>query len=161
MDKQRVAVIGPGSWGTALSQVLNDNGHEVRIWGNIAEQINEINDEHTNKRYFKDIVLDEKIKAYHDLEETLKDADAVLFVVPTKVTRLVAKQVAQALHILAPQQATVLVNQLPTLQYLQRQTQPYQIKVHQLQKLQALKYRLLNYKQQLLTSLQKNNRHKL
>ena len=59
MDKQRVAVIGPGSWGTALSQVLNDNGHEVRIWGNIAEQINEINDEHPNKRYFKDIVLDE------------------------------------------------------------------------------------------------------
>ena len=43
MDKQRVAVIGPGSWGTALSQVLNDNGHEVRIWGNIAEQIDEIN----------------------------------------------------------------------------------------------------------------------
>ena len=74
---------------------------------------------------------------------------------------LLVKQVAQALHILAPQQATVLVNQLPTLQYLQRQTQPYQIKVHQLQKLQALKYRLLNYKQQLLTSLQKNNRHKL
>ena len=97
MDKQRVAVIGPGSWGTALSQVLNDNGHEVRIWGNIAEQINEINDEHTNKRYFKDIVLDEKIKAYHNLEDALKDADAVLFVVPTKVTRLVAKQVAQAL----------------------------------------------------------------
>ena len=48
MDKQRVAVIGPGSWGTALSQVLNDNGHEVRIWGNIAEQINEFNDEPIN-----------------------------------------------------------------------------------------------------------------
>ena len=58
---------------------------------------------------------------------------------------------------LAPQQATVLVNQLPTLQYLQRQTQPYQIKVHQLQKLQALKYRLLNYKQQLPISQQKHS----
>ena len=45
MDKQRVAVIGPGSWGTALSQVLNDNGHQVRIWGNIAEQIDEINNQ--------------------------------------------------------------------------------------------------------------------
>ena len=85
MKKQTIAVLGPGSWGTALSQVLNDNGHEVRIWGNISDQIDEINNQHTNKRYFKDILLDEKIKAYHDLEETLKDVDAVLFVVPTKV----------------------------------------------------------------------------
>ena len=98
MKKQTIAVLGPGSWGTALSQVLNDNGHEVRIWGNISDQIDEINNQHTNKRYFKDILLDEKIKAYHDLEETLQDVDAVLFVVPTKVTRLVAQQVAKVLN---------------------------------------------------------------
>ena len=29
MEKQTVAVLGPGSWGTALSQVLNDNGHAM------------------------------------------------------------------------------------------------------------------------------------
>ena len=97
MKKQTIAVLGPGSWGTALSQVLNDNGHEVRIWGNIPDQIDEINSQHTNKRYFQDILLDENIKAYHDLEETLKGVDAVLFVVPTKVTRLVAQQVAKVL----------------------------------------------------------------
>ncbi|EIQ82799.1 UNVERIFIED_CONTAM: NAD(P)H-dependent glycerol-3-phosphate dehydrogenase [Streptococcus canis] len=97
MAKQKVAILGPGSWGTALSQVLNDNGHEVRLWGNIPAQIEEINTKHTNKHYFKDIVLDEKIKATLDLTEALADADAVLFVVPTKVTRLVAKQVAKAL----------------------------------------------------------------
>ena len=31
--KQKVAVLGPGSWGTALAQVLAENGHEVCIWG--------------------------------------------------------------------------------------------------------------------------------
>lgn len=98
MTKQKVAILGPGSWGTALSQVLNDNGHDVRLWGNIPAQIDEINTEHTNKHYFKDIVLDEKIKATLDLREALADVDAVLFVVPTKVTRLVAKQVAEVLN---------------------------------------------------------------
>ncbi|EFQ57198.1 glycerol-3-phosphate dehydrogenase [NAD(P)+] [Streptococcus downei F0415] len=97
MTKQKVAVLGPGSWGTALAQVLNDNGHEVRIWGNIPEQIDEINDKHTNTRYFKDVVLDDTIKAYKDLGQTLAGIDAILFVVPTRVTRLVAKQVAEIL----------------------------------------------------------------
>lgn len=97
MTKQTIAVLGPGSWGTALAQVLNDNGHSVRIWGNVPEQIDEINTKHTNTRYFKDIVLDKGIIGYKDLAEALDGVDAVLFVVPTKVTRLVAKQVAETL----------------------------------------------------------------
>ena len=97
MEKQTVAVLGPGSWGTALSQVLNDNGHEVRLWGNIQEQIDEINTAHTNQRYFKDIVISDQITATTDLKAALDGVDAILFVVPTKVTRLVAKQVAETL----------------------------------------------------------------
>jgi len=92
--KQTVAVLGPGSWGTALAQVLSENGHEVRIWGNNQAQIEEINEYHTNRHYLPDITIPETIKATLHLEEALADVDTVLFVVPTKAIRSVAKEVA-------------------------------------------------------------------
>ncbi len=52
MNKQTIAVLGPGSW-VLLIQVLNDNGHQVRIQ-KYSDQIDEINTQHTNKRYFKE-----------------------------------------------------------------------------------------------------------
>ena len=48
---ENIAVFGAGSWGTALAMVLADNGHEVRLWGHNQEQIDEINQKHTNKKY--------------------------------------------------------------------------------------------------------------
>ena len=97
MNKQKIAVLGPGSWGTALAQVLDDNGHEVRIWGHNSEQVDEFNNKHTNSRYFKDITFSDSIKAYTNLYEAIEDVDGILFVVPTKATRSVAKQVAEVL----------------------------------------------------------------
>ncbi len=51
VKEYRVAVLGAGSWGTALAQVLAENGHDVRLWGHRASQVNEINQQHTNERY--------------------------------------------------------------------------------------------------------------
>ena len=95
--KQKVAVLGPGSWGTALAQVLAENGHEVCIWGNKPEQIDEINTKHTNKHYLPELILPTSIQATTDLATALVDVDAVLFVVPTKAIRSVAQEVAQHL----------------------------------------------------------------
>lgn len=92
--KQIVAVLGAGSWGTALSMVLNENGHEVRLWGNKLEQIEEINKQHTNQHYLSDITLGEGIHGYTNLEEALQGATFIVFVVPTKAIRSVASQVA-------------------------------------------------------------------
>lgn len=89
--KQKIAVLGPGSWGTALAQVLSENGHEVTIWGNLPAQIDEINTYHTNRHYLPDLKLPENILGVKDLAEAVADADAVLFVVPTKAIRSVAQ----------------------------------------------------------------------
>ncbi len=49
MRKTKIAVLGPVHGELPLLRAfLNDNGHEVRIWGNIPEQIDEINEKHTN-----------------------------------------------------------------------------------------------------------------
>lgn len=93
--KQKVAVLGPGSWGTALAQVLAENGHEVRIWGNHEAQIDEINTYHTNRHYLPDLKIPDSIKGEKVLKEAVKDADAVLFVVPTKAIRSVAQEFAK------------------------------------------------------------------
>ncbi|MHC5249482.1 NAD(P)H-dependent glycerol-3-phosphate dehydrogenase [Enterococcus sp. LJL90] len=90
--KQKIAVLGPGSWGTALAQVLAQNGHEVSIWGHNPAQIDEINTYHTNRHYLPDIKIPEAIKGYKGLAEAIEGADAVLFVVPTKAIRSVAQE---------------------------------------------------------------------
>ena len=96
--KQKIAILGAGSWGTALAMVLKDNGHDVCLWGNNASQIEEINTNHTNHQYLPEVILNEEIYATTDLERALLGANAVLFVLPTKVIRLVAKQVAPLLE---------------------------------------------------------------
>lgn len=96
--KQKVAVLGAGSWGTALSMVLDENGHDVRLWGNDPKQIKEINEQHTNEHYLPGAKLSEAIVAYTDLKAAIKEADALLFVLPTKAIRVVAKEVAALLN---------------------------------------------------------------
>lgn len=93
--KQKITVLGPGSWGSALAQVLAENGHNVVIWGNNPAQIDEINTYHTNRRYLPNLKLPSSIRGEKDLATAVKDADAVLFVVPTKAMRSVAKQFNQ------------------------------------------------------------------
>lgn len=82
-----VAVLGAGSWGTALAIVLADNGHHVRLWGQRQEQIDEINEKHTNEKYLPNIHLPEAIVGYVDLSKALEGVETVVLAVPTKAIR--------------------------------------------------------------------------
>ncbi|WP_088102221.1 NAD(P)H-dependent glycerol-3-phosphate dehydrogenase [Halalkalibacter urbisdiaboli] len=93
----KVAVIGAGSWGTALAIVLADNQHDVRLWGRREEQIKEINEQKTNKKYLPDIKLPDNITGYTNLEEAVSQVETVLLVVPTKAIRETVQQLITVL----------------------------------------------------------------
>ena len=57
--------------GNSFSDGVADNGHEVRLWGHKQDQIEEINQIHTNNKYLPDIHLPDQIKGYSSLEEAI------------------------------------------------------------------------------------------
>lgn len=95
---EKIAVLGAGSWGSVLAKVLVENGHEVALWSNSQAQVDELNQQHTNTKYLPDLIYPEALKATTDLKAAVKDAGTVLFVVPTKVIRLVAQQLIEVLE---------------------------------------------------------------
>lgn len=94
----KVTVLGAGTWGTALSQVLADNGHDVFLYARKQEVVDEININHTNVAYFsKEIILSNKIHAVVSLQEAIQHARILVFCVPTLALKSLLKQVVPLL----------------------------------------------------------------
>lgn len=90
----KVSVIGAGSWGTALAQVLAVAGNDVSMWARKEEVSRSITDEHRNPRYLVDSLLSERIDATTSLQRCLDGAGAVLVVTPSSLLRQFARDMA-------------------------------------------------------------------
>jgi len=90
----RVAVLGAGSWGTALAVTLAQAGREVRLWGRDAAQMADIAARGENTRHLAGVELPVNLHAMSDMAAALDGACAALIVVPSVGVRALARQIA-------------------------------------------------------------------
>ena len=91
---RKIAVIGSGSWGIALSVYLASQGNKVNVWSFAEEEINLINNEKKCK-FLPNITLPENIYATSDFKEVIDDAEIILHVTPSKFVRNTIQQYKQ------------------------------------------------------------------
>lgn len=84
MDKQSVCVLGGGSFGTALANIMANNGHQVSQWMRNEEQVEEINLTGLNSRYLPNAPLHRELLATSNLEEAIRASDTIFVSIPSK-----------------------------------------------------------------------------
>lgn len=87
LEKNRMAVIGAGAWGTALADLLAKKNYKVNLWVYEKDLCRIIAKKGENVRYFSGIKLSNNITPVSDLKEAVKDAKIIIVVVPSQYIR--------------------------------------------------------------------------
>ena len=87
MAPERIAVIGAGSWGTALTVPLGDQSHAVSLWAHRQEHVEELIKTRENRTYLPGFTLAETVTPVSDLELAVQGSSIILMVVPSHVFR--------------------------------------------------------------------------
>ena len=91
--KPAVAVLGSGSWGTALAVHLGRSGHRTILWGIETEELVAMTRDRVNNRYLPGVTLPDRVEIEHDFERAVAEADQLLIVVPSHAFREVLERV--------------------------------------------------------------------
>ena len=92
-----IAVLGGGSWGSALAMLVALNKHNITLWTNEEGVYYDINYNRLNSYYTKECIFDNCIKATLDLNEAVLGADAIIMAIPSQVFRLVLNSLKEIL----------------------------------------------------------------
>ena len=89
-----VAVLGGGSFGTVLANLMAEKGLQVRLWMRNEASVNEVNERHRNERYLPGQDLAPTLTATTDLQQALDGVEAVFIAIPSGAFRQVVQQAA-------------------------------------------------------------------
>ncbi|MCH4193196.1 MAG: NAD(P)H-dependent glycerol-3-phosphate dehydrogenase [Butyrivibrio sp.] len=103
--KEKVGVIGAGSWGIALAYLLSSNGHDVTVWSRTPEKAAQFNHDHENKDKLPGVILDKSVIFTSDIQEVMKDRKILVLVVPSAHIRSTAEMMKPYL-----QKGQIIVN---------------------------------------------------
>ena len=92
--KNKVAVLGGGSFGTVLANIAASNGNEVTLWVRDAEQALRINSEGANATYHPELKLSSNITASEDLNEVVSNAQTIFIATPSIIFETIVKRIA-------------------------------------------------------------------
>jgi glycerol-3-phosphate dehydrogenase (NAD(P)+) len=95
---ETIAIMGAGSWGTALAVHLARVGHDVRLWARDPELVAMMTDLRANTRYLPDVRLPERVTPVCDHQAALHRAGIVVFAVPSHGLRAVARAAAPSIE---------------------------------------------------------------
>ena len=90
-----LGIIGAGSWGIALSVVLADNGHTVKVWSLIEDEVNMLSQKHEHVDKLPGVIIPDTVSFTTDFKEAIHDRDMVVLAVPSPFIRSTAKQMTE------------------------------------------------------------------
>lgn len=94
----KIGILGAGSWGTALTVLLSDNGHDVTVWSVDAKEIEMLDTKREHLTKLPGVKLPDSVRFTTDEKEVCKDAELLVMVVPSPFVRSTAKRIAPYIH---------------------------------------------------------------
>lgn len=94
IEEFRIGVVGAGSWGTALADLIANKGFHVQLWAYEPEVVEQIQNDRENQYFLPGFKLSDNIAASNDLHSVVADKDLVLIVVPSHVMRKTTQNMA-------------------------------------------------------------------
>ena len=109
MGKQ-IGIVGAGSWGIALAYLLTKNGHDVIVWSRSQESVDKLSAYHGNEDKLPGVILPDSVRFTCNIEETVRDKDIIVLVVPSAHMRETVKKIAPFIDFDNEEHKQIIVN---------------------------------------------------